>query len=357
MGGIFKDMLKSGESLFRDSVALDYDYMPKLIPYRENEQQYVARCVKPLFSKRNGRNLFIYGPPGVGKTVACRHIIAELEETTDEVMPVYINCWQKNTTYKIMLELCDIIGYKFTQNKKTDELFKVVLQQLNKQPVVFVFDEIDKADDLDFLYFILESVYYKAVVLITNFKSFLEEIDTRIKSRLTAELLEFKPYNEVETAGVLKERLRFAFAEGVFDDEAFRLVAKKAFEMQDIRSGLYLMREAGNAAEDKSSKRITAEHVKIAITKLDDFNIKKSTDLEDDTKLILDIVKQNSGKKMGELYAEYQNAGGKGSYKSFQRKIAKLAEGHFVNIDKVFGGAEGNTSIVTYEKTKKLDEY
>ncbi len=28
---LFKDMLKADESLFKNSVALDYDYMPKLI--------------------------------------------------------------------------------------------------------------------------------------------------------------------------------------------------------------------------------------------------------------------------------------------------------------------------------------
>ena len=90
--GLFENMLGDKESVFRDSVALDYDYVPKLVPFREKEQQHMASCIKPLFQKRNGRNLLIVGKPGVGKTVACKHVLRELEEETDEIFPIYINC-------------------------------------------------------------------------------------------------------------------------------------------------------------------------------------------------------------------------------------------------------------------------
>ena len=119
--GLFDNMLKDNETLFKNPIALDYDFVPKLIPYREKEQFHMASCVKPLFQERNGKNLIISGTPGIGKTVACKHVLKELEEETEEVIPVYINCWQRNTTFKIILEMCDLIGYKFTQNKKTNE--------------------------------------------------------------------------------------------------------------------------------------------------------------------------------------------------------------------------------------------
>jgi len=92
MGELFKDMLGSEESLFKNEVALNFDYQPKLIPFREIHQKTIASCIKPLFQKRNGKNLFIHGMPGVGKTVACRHVLDELPETTDEIIPLYINC-------------------------------------------------------------------------------------------------------------------------------------------------------------------------------------------------------------------------------------------------------------------------
>jgi len=354
---IFDNMLGSEESLFRDTVALDYDYIPKLIPHREKEQKYAANCIKPLFSKRNGKNLLIHGLSGVGKTVACRHIFQELEEKSDSIIPIYVNCWQKNTTYKIMLELCSQLGYKFTQNKKSDELFKIVRDQLNKKSVVFCFDEIDKAEDLDFLYGILEEVYRKTILMITNHKDWIFNLDSRLKSRLIAETLHFKPYNDAETKDILKQRMQYAFVPGVFSDDAFELIVKKTAELEDIRSGLYLMKEAGNLAEDESSKKITIKHVQEAIKKLDDFSIKKSTDLDEEAHALLDLIKANSGLRIGELFEIYQKQGGKSSYKTFQRKIDKLGKGKFISLEKITGGKEGNTTIVKYSKVKTLSEF
>ena len=96
---LFDDMLKDDESLFMEPVVLDYDYLPKLIPFREKEQKHIAQCIKPLFANRNGKNILLHGPPGIGKTAAIRHILRELEDTTDDVIPIYINTWQKNTTF------------------------------------------------------------------------------------------------------------------------------------------------------------------------------------------------------------------------------------------------------------------
>jgi len=165
---LFKDMLKADETLFRDEIALDYDFLPQLLPYRENEQFYLASCIKPLLQKRNGKNLLIHGPPGIGKTAATRFVLRDLENETDEVVPIYINCWKKNTTFKILMEVCNIINYRFTQNKRTDELMEEIKKILNKKSVVFVLDEIDKLEDLDFLYTILEEIYRKSIFLIIS---------------------------------------------------------------------------------------------------------------------------------------------------------------------------------------------
>ncbi|MBI1969817.1 AAA family ATPase [Candidatus Woesearchaeota archaeon] len=356
--GIFKEVLGAEESLFRDHIPLDYDYIPKPILHRENEQQHIAMCIKPLLAKRNGRNLFLYGLPGVGKTAACKQLLKELEEETEEIIPLYINCWQKNTAYKIILSICEMLEYRFTQNKKTDELFDIAKNMLNKKAVVFVFDEVDKLEEEDILYYVLENIYRKTVILITNYKEWIAELDNRIKSRLTAELLEFKPYNELETRDILKHRLQYAFTPDVWEADAFAIVAKKAFELQDIRAGLYLMKEAGNAAEDRASRKITQEHVETALRKLEEFSIKKTEELEDEERFILSLVKQRPNSKIGDLFKLYQQNGGSQAYKSFQRKINKLADNRFIAVKKLPGGKEGNTTIVSHiGSTKKLTEY
>lgn len=355
---IMKDMLGSEESLFKNELALDYSFIPKLIPYRETQQRYIASCIKPLFQQRNGKNLLIFGQPGVGKTVACRHLFNEIEDETEDIIPIYINCWQKNTTFKIVLDICDILGYKLTHNKRTEELFNVIKSILNKKSVVFCFDEIDKAEDFDFLYMVLEEIYKKTVLLITNYKSWFEDLDERIKSRLMSESLEFKPYNLKETKGILKQRMEYAFVPGIWQDDAFDFIAAKTSELEDIRAGLYLMKESATIAEDLSSRKIRLEHCKEAIKKLDDFSIKRSSELAEDERKILSLIKENSGKKIGEIYKVYYNQGNACVYKTFQRKIKKLQENKFISLVKTEGGKEGNTTIIRYiETTKKLTEF
>ncbi|MBS3133477.1 AAA family ATPase [Candidatus Woesearchaeota archaeon] len=357
--GAFNGMLKGGESLVKNELALDYSYIPKLIPYREGQMRTIAAAIKPLFQKRNGRNMFIYGLPGVGKTVAVKHILKEIEEESEDVTPFYINCWQKNTAFKILTEMCDVVGYKLVQNKRTEELFDIVKQYVNKseRSAVFVFDEVDKIEDFDFIYSVLEDVFRKSVVLITNYKEFIAELDERIKSRLTAEMLEFQPYNLSETRGVLKQRMDYAFVQGVWEDDAFEAVVQKTAKMSDIRTGLYMMKEAALVAEERSSRKITAADVSVAMKKLDDFSIKKAEELEEEVKLILGIIKENSGKKIGDLYRAYQESGGKMVYKTFQRKISKLEEDRFITTKKIEGGKEGKTTIISYGKEKKLTEF
>jgi len=343
--GLFENMLNSEESLIKDDTALDYEFIPKEIKYRENEQQHVANCIKPLFQNRSGRNLLICGSPGIGKTVAVKHVLQELEEQTDDIEIFFINCWHHNTTYKVLLEISNLFGYVFTQNKKTVELYNLLQEKVSTKPCVFVFDEIDKVDDTDFLYFILEKIIKKSMLLITNYKSWLTDLDVRIKSRLMAEILDFKEYTSEETTGILKWRRDYAFAKDVWNLDAFELVAKKTYSLGDIRSGLFLLKESALIAEESSSRKINTEQVNSAIKKLDKFTIKNSESLDKKSKAIFEMINKNSNIKIGELFKIYQNNSGSLSYKSFQRRINKLEEGKFISVKKQTG-AGGNTSII-----------
>ncbi|MBS3127997.1 AAA family ATPase [Candidatus Woesearchaeota archaeon] len=356
--GLFHEMLGDNESLFKNEEALDYEFVPKLLPYREQQQKHIARCIAPLLQGRQGENLFIHGAPGIGKTAALKWVLRDLEEETEEVVPVYINCWRYNTSYKIILELCHEMGYRFTQNKNTGELFNILKERCNKSKgVVLCFDEVDKLEDYDFLYLLCEEIYKKSIFLITNYKSWLLELDERIKSRLNSEMLEFKPYTKEETTGILKERVAYAFVDGIWQDTALALVITQTDEVKDIRAGLYMLKEAGREAEKKASRKILPEHAQTAVLKLKEFHTKKQEDLYDEEQFILNIVKTHSPHKIGDLFKIYQEQGGNGMYKTFQRKITKLAENKFISAQKTSGGIEGNTTIISFETTKKLSDF
>jgi len=325
MKDLFKDVLSNEESLFTDDIALDFDYVPAVMKFREQQQNYIASCIKPLFQNRNGKNLLIIGKPGIGKTLAVKKVIEELEKETDEIIPIFVNCWKKDTFHKIMLDICSQIGYKWGFNKKTDEVFKDVSRVLNKKKVVLCLDEIDRLKEDQILYSVLEDIDKKTIILITNEADFLSKLDLRIKSRLMTDTLEFKPYNFDETCGILDYRKDFAFVNGVWNDEGFNLITGKAYELKDIRTGLFLLRESGNIAESEASRKIVLKHAEKAVEKLRDYKIKDSIDIDNDGKWIVGFVKNNPGKSSLEVFEEYGKRYSK-SLRNFQRKIKSLAE-------------------------------
>ncbi len=353
--GLFDNTLKESESLFKDTLPLDIEFIPPIVKYRENEQQYIASCIKPLFYKRTGKNVLVSGVPGIGKTVAAKHILNELNKETDDVETVYINCWKKDTSYKIALDICEQIGFKFVHDRDTSQLFKEIARILNKKSAVIVLDECDKISDQQIFYTVMEDIYRKCLILITNEKSWASNLDSRVRSRLTLEFVEFRQYNLEEVRGILKQRVEYAFFPGVLDSEAFNLIANKTFETGDIRSGLYLLKEAGEIAESNLSRKINTEHAKKAIGKLKDFQIKSTSNLDLDENLILDLVKDYSGKTTVQLHKLYLEKGGKQAYTTFQRKIRSLERGKFISLREINEG-KGRSTIVEYG-VKRLSEF
>jgi len=349
---LFKDILSSEESLFLNPQFLDTDFVPQVIRFRENEQKYIAECIKPLLQRRNGRNLLIKGSPGIGKTLAAKHVLNELKEESGDVYCVYVNCWKKDSSFKVINEICSQINYKYVYNKSFDVLFKDVVPLLNEKSLVLVLDEVDKLADNAILYSILEDIYRKTIITITNDSEFISKLDNRIRSRLMPDTLDFKPYSLQETQEILKERADYAFVKGVFDNDCFSLIAEKTFVSKDLRVGLFLLKESGEVAEASSSRKITQDHTLQAINKL---SADKLKDIDEENKELIDLVKLNSGKSASEIFREYETKSGK-SYRTFQRKIKDLEKMNIVTLKQLNKGREGNTTVVEFNQ-KVLDDF
>ena len=89
--GFFDKLSKEGD-LFKNEYTLDPEWVPKVLPYRGAQQRVIAESIKLLLKKRNGKNLFVYGHPGIGKTAATQWVLRDLEDHTEDVDIIYINC-------------------------------------------------------------------------------------------------------------------------------------------------------------------------------------------------------------------------------------------------------------------------
>ena len=284
--------------------------------------------------------------------MATIHVLNELEEKS-EITQLYINCWKKNTAHKIVLEICAKVGYKFTLNKSTDELLDVITGILNKGSCVICLDECDKLESYDIIYYFLENVYKKTIILITNDSLWLNKLDSRIKSRLNPELLEFKPYNYEEILGILKQRSEYAFNNNIFNKEGLEIIAKKTFSLEDLRIGIYLLKESGDIAEFKNKNKIELSDIEEAIKKLENFKVKDDSDLNDTLSEVLELIKLNDGKSSKELFEIY----GKDSYKTFKRKLNELEKNKLIFTKEVNFGPNGKKTVVNYGSLKRLNEF
>ncbi|MDD3264027.1 MAG: AAA family ATPase [Candidatus Nanoarchaeia archaeon] len=348
--GIFNRILMNDETIFKNKDALDPDYIPKMVPYRESEQQEIAYCIKPLINSQNGSNVAIFGKPGIGKTLVLKKILEELEDY--DINNFYINCWKYNTTFKIYERIATKFGF-FVTNKDSGEVFNKIQKKMNEKPTLLIFDEVDKISDYDFLYNFLENLNKKSIILIANQKDWYIKIDQRIKSRLMPKVLDFNPYTMNQTMDILKKRSEIAFLDNVINDDIIAKIVNMSWKNEDIRVGVSLLKEVGNVCEANACRKITNEHLDKVLKITDDIG-KKEMPLEDDLKTILEIIKENDNQKIGDIYQKFQEKTENDmSYKTFQRRIKKLSDLKRINLEVINGGDQGKTSIISLNKIKE----
>ena len=355
------NFLSHNQTIFSNSDALDTDFIPKLLPHREDQQRAIAESIAPLLKNRSGPSLILQGPAGVGKSVSAKRVLMDLEDLDDaiEISKVYVNCWKANTTYKVMTEIAHQIGFKFTHNLKTNEIINKIIEKLEKRKgVVIILDEADKADDYDFLYHILENLTRKTLILITNDENWSKKIDFRISSRLTPEIINYEEYNSSQIFDILKERIKYAFYQNVWSENLIEKVAINSSKLKDIRIAIKLVKQVGEIAENESSKVIEMNHLDKAISKIPDFKIESSKDFNDIENFVKKICEENSGKTTGELFSIYVERGGKKSEKTFKRVLDNLEKKRVITQKMTSEGFRGRSSIIEYNSIeRKITDY
>src|SRR3989338_5273382 len=179
--------------------------------------------------------------------------------------------------------------------------------------------------------------------MIVNDKTWLIKLDSRIRSRLLPEVLEFNAYNEKETLGILKKRTEFAFVPNSFSKEALELISKKAYEVGDIRLGIHLLKESGLISEEESSKKILEKH-----------SLKAVKEIKDEDNSLLDFIKKNPNLNSSKLHEMFNTDV---SYKTFRRQLERLEKANMISLEQKSEGIHGKVTIVKLREEKSLDSF
>lgn len=277
------------DSLFRNKALLQVNHIPEEIPHRDEQIKQIASILAPVLRGEKTSNLFLYGKTGTGKTLSVLFVKDELMKRSDKndgpkLRIEYLNCKLKkvsDTEYRILAELIKKLGGEVpATGLPTEAVYSKFIEIIDKekQLLVLILDEIDqtvKKISSDFLYNLvrLNSELSKTqicLVGISNDLTFLEEIDSRVRSSLSEEEIVFPPYNALQLQDILSKRAEHAFKEGIVQQGVIaKCAAYAAREHGDARRALDLLRIAGELAEREGSKKILLKHIDEANDKLE----------------------------------------------------------------------------------------
>ncbi len=267
--------LLAESKIFAKREVLSPHFTPQKLLYREREINNIEKALAPSLKGERGRNLFIYGKTGTGKTSCTRHVIEELRAIPNTTAKIcFINCRIYNSRFRVLNKI--ISDHMPTYAKRgygAVDLYEKLTTWIEEDSkiLVVVLDEVDLVKDLDDLIYTLTRINsdIKAggvtLIGISNKVSFKDELDPRSLSTLYETELVFSPYYATELYAILKDRVGVGFKKDIVDDDVLHFVAAmSAKEGGDARFSLKVLTKAGELAEEKESQKVTMKEAQEA---------------------------------------------------------------------------------------------
>lgn len=344
-------------AIFKDERFLYPEYIPEKLPFREAQIAEIANSLRPLL--RNGRpqNLFLFGPSGTGKTVTAKYVLRELEEQTSKAKGIYINCFEFHTRNAVLNKLCIALGNPVPRRGlASDEIYNELICTLKAKGImpIVVLDEADQLirdkTSSQLLYDLLRTAelhsIHIGIVLISNIPDALVLLDDRVRSSLSAAMIEFKQYTPQQLKQILGERAKNAFFEDALEEDVINLAAAYAAKCNgDARIAINSLLVAGRIAEKECAKKLSVEHLRKAFENIKPRALEKALPhLDMHEKEILKIMCNREKVFSGELYKIYCSKVEQPiTERSFREKLNRLAELKLLEVSDVTSGVRGRT--------------
>ena len=335
------DKILTGRKLIVDPIALNNDYIPNKLPFREKQIISIGQSLALILKGNKCSNLLLYGKTGTGKTVVAKHVTEKLLEHTDKIKIIiaYSNTRISNTGYRILLDLANAINLEipFT-GLSIGEVLRRLSVHISKKGyfIILILDEIDYlvkeyGDDLLYdLTRINENLQpgFLSIIGISNDLKFKEYLDPRVLSSLSEEEIVFPPYTALEIKSILEQRVNIAFEKESVSQGAISLCSALAgSEHGDARRAVDLLRIAGEVAEREGANKLEENHIRSAVRKIDRdrlYDALTSIPIQSKT-LLISILESSSGCTTGDIYEKYKSICQKISLETLtQRRISSI---------------------------------
>lgn len=342
-------MLYSESTIFKNEKILSPDYLPEMLPHREHQIKQVADNLLPASKGRQPQNTFLFGPPGIGKTVSIKSVFRQFEEFSG-IKTIYINCWDYKTATAVLSKIVIDLGYPVQRRGwAKDEIFSRLIEVLNKlnKSLIICLDEVDQLEE-EALYDLLRLTAKNplGIVAISNNQFVFSSFEARIRSSLSMDEIEFKPYTLVEMKDILQERVKHALTS--VDNGVILLAANHAVQKGgDVRIGLQCLMKAGRIAEQDNAGKLKVDHIRKVLKEVGKAKpeILKEKVI-DHEKRILEILNDGNKWQSGNLYKKYcETCENPVSDRAFRDFVNHLVEINLIKINK--RRLNGSTRIIS----------
>jgi cell division control protein 6 len=266
----------SDQTLFRDPDLFEFDRLPEVFHYRDAQMEDLAFALAPALGRASPLNTVLRGLPGTGKTTAVRRIFAEVEETTQRVVPAFVPCQTDQTVYTVYSRIyLALFGHLPPESGVSNRrvLGKIAHALIERGAVLIVC--LDDADVLvagGVLQQVLAGILRmhegwpgaRAGVVLTVSDldlDFARVLNPATISVLRASEVYFPPYTATEVRGILGDRIRAGLYPGVVAPPVLDLLVERTMACGDLRVGIDMVRRAARAAEREGRTAVTEEDV------------------------------------------------------------------------------------------------
>jgi len=230
---------------------------------RDAYLKQMARYLADFFTTCRARNLFIYGPPGIGKTICAKHVLAEAakhaSETNIQAKTVYVNAGKTRNPYYTMTEIIKQLGINVPeagwQMFRLKQTFEHVLTE---NAVLIAIDEVNSIilKEKEPLVYYLSRQPKTTLILISNNIDDITKLPERTLSTLQPILIYTEPYTATEIQHILKQRAEHAFKPNTITDQMLTMIANTASQTGDTRFSFQVLLTAAQVAEKTGKQTI-----------------------------------------------------------------------------------------------------
>jgi cell division control protein 6 len=362
-----EDILLGDETLFREVEVFNPDYIPPRLLHRENQMDALAMCIRPALRGGKPKNAVVLGAPATGKTTAIRKIFQIVEQSSDKIYCVYVNCQISSTRFNIFSDIYQhILGHR---PPETGVPFSRIYGEIMKKLVKEDKSLIVALDDVNHLFYNKNAnqIIYDILRAHEVFKgartgifAIISDIDFRfmldknVSSIFIPKDIIFDPYSENQMIDILLERVQQGFYPDVISKEVIEQIGHWSYSTGDIRLGIDLLSNCGDLAEAEASKTIEIKHFQEAIKNTTGSLKGTIESLSDQESILLKLIIHSKDEELlaGILYDVYKKNQGL-SYASFDRTLKKLELLRIIDTKFTGKGIRGNSRIIIPRFTKE----